>query len=123
LKGSNTTPYQLGKSGETAAARYLRRRGYKILTRGFRAQRGEIDIIAYDKHTLVFIEVKTRRSRNFGTPEESVTPSKQKQIRRVAEMYCTMHNLEEAPCRFDVLALELLPEKGWTITQYRNAFE
>jgi len=120
---SDQTPHQLGKSGEITALRYLRRRGYEIIARGYKVGRGEIDIIAFDKQTLVFIEVKTRRSRRFGTPEESVTLTKQKQIRRLAERYCAQHDLEDSPCRFDVLTLELLPDKGWTITQFRNAFE
>jgi len=117
------SPHQLGKSGEITALRYLRRQGYKIIARRCKVGRGEIDIIAYDKQTLVFIEVKTRRSRRFGTPEESVTFTKQKQIRRLAEKYCAQHDLEDSPCRFDVLTLERLPDKGWTITQFRNAFE
>lgn len=132
MKGSDTnrrnartdqTPHQLGKCGETTAIRYLRRRGYKIMEKGYKVGRGEIDIIAYEKRTLVFIEVKTRRSRRFGTPQESVTLTKQKQIRRLAEIYCTRHDLEDTPCRFDVLTLEIIPDKGWTITQFRDAFE
>lgn len=120
---SNLSPRQLGKSGETAAVRYLQRRGYQIAAQGFRAQRGEIDIIAYDGQILVFIEVKTRRTRQFGAPEEAVTHAKQKQIRRLAAVYCTLHNLEDTPCRFDVLSLQFVPDKDWEITQFKNAFE
>ncbi|MBM3284778.1 MAG: YraN family protein, partial [Candidatus Aminicenantes bacterium] len=82
--------HALGRSGEQAAIDYLKSKKYSIVERGFRFHRGEIDIIAYDKNTLVFVEVKTRQSREFGLPEESVTPAKQAQLRRLAEAYLTV---------------------------------
>ena len=84
--------------------------------------RGEIDIIAYDKKTLVFIEVKTRKSQKYGRPEESVTPSKQKQIRRVAEGFLAKKNLCDMECRFDVLSLLFDKKDQCAITHIRNAF-
>ena len=76
---------ELGVSGEEAAVSFLRKKRFDIIRRGFRFHRGEIDIIAYDRETLVFIEVKTRRNFDCGLPEEAVTPAKQAQIRKVAE--------------------------------------
>ena len=79
---------ELGKIGEQLAARYLRNNGYKILSQNFRMGRyGEIDIIADKEGVLTFIEVKTRTSKRFGSPAESVTYDKQRKIRRVAEYY------------------------------------
>lgn len=77
-----------GKAGEDIAARFLRKKGYKVLERNFRGKRGEIDIIALDPGgVLCFVEVKTRNSEAFGRPEEAVTPSKIYRIKRTAEEY------------------------------------
>jgi putative endonuclease len=95
----------LGLEGETVALRYLRRRGYVILGTRVRLLRGEVDIIARDGGTLVFVEVKARKGRGFGKPEESVTAAKQRQIRKLAECYLARNRLRDAPCRFDVIAV------------------
>ena len=115
-------PHALGKSGEAAAVSYLEKKKFTIVERGFRFLRGEIDIIAYDRGTLVFIEVKTRQSEEFGLPEESVTPSKQRQLRKVAEGYLALRNVKDTPCRFDIISL--IPEKGrrHRIRHIRDAF-
>jgi putative endonuclease len=112
----------LGRSGEEAAVAYLRKKKFKIVCRGFRFHRGEIDIIAYDKDILVFVEVKTRRSSDFGWPEESVTPFKQRQIRKLAEAYLMLNGLGDAPCRFDILALLSDSQKGYRIRHIPGAF-
>lgn len=83
--------------------------------------RGEIDIIAYDRKTLVFVEVKTRRSREFGLPEESVTPAKQRQIRKIAQGFLAKNRLTNTECRFDVISLELDGE-GYSVRHIKNAF-
>ncbi len=83
--------------------------------------RGEIDIIAYDKKTLVFVEVKTRRSKDFGFPEESVTAAKQRQIRKIAQGFLAKNRLANIECRFDVLSLEVNGE-GCSIGHIKNAF-
>ena len=114
--------HALGKSGEEAAAAYLTKKKYRIVCRGFRFQRGEIDIIAYDRDNLVFIEVKTRRGAEFGPPEESVTPFKQRQIRRLAEAYLMLNNLGEVPCRFDILALTPEGNRGYRVRHIPDAF-
>ncbi len=112
----------LGLRGEEIALEYFRRKGYRIVERGFRLFRGEIDIIARDGETLVFIEVKTRATTEFGLPEEAVTLAKQGQIRKIARGYLVARDLGEPDCRFDVLAI-LVPEDGNpVITHYESAF-
>ena len=112
----------LGLSGEEAAAVYLRGKKYRIISRGFRFHKGEIDIIAYDGDVLVFVEVKTRRSADFGTPEESVTPLKERQIRKLAEAYLMLNNLGDAVCRFDILALSSDGRQGYRVRHIPDAF-
>jgi putative endonuclease len=97
---------QLGKEGEDRGLRYLKSLGYKILTRNFRSNFGEIDIIAKDKHTLVFIEVKTRSNNSFGHPHESVTKWKLSHLIKTCQYYCLLNKCEESPQRIDVLSLE-----------------
>jgi len=116
------TPHALGKSGENAALRYLEDNKYKIIAKNFHLFRGEIDIIAYDNNTLVFVEVKTRKSTDFGLPEESVTLSKQKQIKKIAQGFLTKNNLHETECRFDVISLTLDEGKGYSIRHIKSAF-
>ncbi|MDW7760999.1 MAG: YraN family protein [Acidobacteriota bacterium] len=113
---------ELGRAGEDAAVRHLEQSGYQILTRGFRMFRGEIDIIARDGETLVFVEVKTRTSEDFGRPEDAVTRSKQAQIRKIAQGYLIRVNPGDVPCRFDVLAVERSPDGDWIFRHYQNAF-
>lgn len=122
MEKSQHTPHALGKSGEKIALRYLEDKKYRILARNFRLFRGEIDIIALDRKTLVFVEVKTRKSTDFGMPEESVTPSKQEQIRKIAQGFLTKNNLNETECRFDVISLIFDEGKGFSIRHIQNAF-
>ena len=114
----------LGDRGERAAARYLRRQGFKILARQHSNRLGEIDLIALDGDCVVFVEVKTRRSDSAGLPVEAVTPEKQRQLTRLALAWLKQHNLLENRARFDVVAI-LWPENSREpeITHYRNAFE
>jgi putative endonuclease len=114
--------YELGKSGEDVAIEYLKNKRYKIVDKGFRFLRGEIDIIAYDGETLVFIEVKTRKSNGFGQPEESVTPAKRKQLRKVAQGYLLRKHLEDVECRFDVLSLTFDELEGYAVNHITDAF-
>jgi putative endonuclease len=114
--------YELGKSGEDTALQYLHQQKYEILERSFRFLRGEIDLIARDGATLVFIEVKTRQLSSFGYPEESVTQAKRRQIRRVARGYLLKQKLAEVECRFDVLTLTVDASSRWSITHMKNAF-
>ena len=112
----------LGRSGEEAAVNYLRKKKFKVVCRGFRFHKGEIDVIAYDKDILVFVEVKTRRSPDFGEPEESVTPFKQRQIRKLAEAYLMLNSLGDVPCRFDILALFADGQNSFRIRYIPDAF-
>lgn len=95
----------LGAWGEDYAARYLRKQGLKILQRNLRTPVGEIDIVARDRKTLVFVEVKTRQSQQFGTPQEAVGTHKQRQIIRTAQWYLSEHPAGKLQPRFDVVAL------------------
>ena len=122
MEKSQHTPHALGKSGERIALRYLEDKKYRILARNFRLFRGEIDIIALDRKILVFVEVKTRKSIDFGLPEESVTSSKQEQIKKIAQGFLTKNNLNETECRFDVVSLIFDEGKGFSIRHIQNAF-
>lgn len=95
----------LGQRGEALAARYLRRRGYTIVARGQRVRGGEIDLIAVDGRTLVFVEVKTRTSDHAGHPAEAVDAAKQRRLTRLALAYLQRHELMGYPVRFDVVAV------------------
>ena len=123
MKTRSLPPHLLGRQGEDIAQEYLKERGYRIVERGFRYARGEIDIIAYHRQTLVFVEVKTRLAPSHSLPEESITPAKARQIRRTAQAYMHRHFLEDIPCRFDVLALLFQGEQEFQIRHYRDAFD
>lgn len=100
----------IAKIGESLAAEHLKARGCKILAQNYRAKRGEIDLIVRDEEFIVFVEVKTRRSLQFGLPQEAVTIQKQRQISKVALAYLQAQDLLDAPCRFDVIAIHLSPQ-------------
>ena len=121
-KVKTLTPHELGKLGEEIAKNYLQKKKFRIVERGFRLYRGEIDLVAYDNETLVFIEVKTRSPGALGLPEESVDARKQGQIRKMAEGYLALNNLDDVECRFDVLSI-LFDENGTrSIIYYKDAF-
>ena len=96
-----------GKQGENYACRLLQKSGYRIIERNFTSRFGEIDIIAQDKDTLVFVEVKTRWSRRFGLPQEAVTPQKLFRIKRTAEYFSLRHPHLPKKLRIDVVAIEI----------------
>lgn len=114
----------LGQRGEAAAARYLRRRRYKILARSDKFGRGELDLVALDGKTIVFVEVKTRQSDVLGHPAEAVDHRKQLKLTRLATAFLKRHRLQECPARFDVIAI-LWPADKWfpTIEHIKNAFD
>jgi len=114
--------YELGKTGELIALRYLEKKNYRLLEKGFRFLRGEIDLIAKDGPALVFIEVKTREKSHFVQPEESVTPAKRKQIRRLAQGYLLKNRIEDVECRFDVITITRDIEGRCLIQHIENAF-
>jgi putative endonuclease len=114
----------LGQRGEAAAARYLCRRGYKILARGDRLAPGELDLVALDRDTIVFIEVKTRQSHAAGHPAEAVDDRKQRRLTKLAVTFLKRHGLLERPARFDVMAITWpVGKRRPTIEHLKNAFE
>jgi putative endonuclease len=111
----------LGKTGEDLAVAELERRGYAILARRYRTNRGEIDIVARDGDTIVFIEVKARLTAEFGRAAEAVTRRKQRRLVRMAAEYLARRRLARCPCRFDVVAIDGPPPHG-TVTIIKSAF-
>jgi putative endonuclease len=111
----------LGKIGEDLACRELERRGYAVVERRHRQRGGEIDIIARDGKTLVFVEVKTRGGRAFGGAAEGVTWQKRRRLVRLATEYVVQRRYDDCPCRFDVVAIHL--EGGRPVLEvFQNAF-
>ncbi len=102
---------EVGKLGEKAARKFLKKRGYRIREVGFRCPRGEIDIIAQQKDYLVFVEVRTKSNLDFGTPEESITQAKKKKLVALALTYTNTHQNLPSLWRIDVVAIEL-DDKG-----------
>src|SRR4051794_32010199 len=96
-----------GAVGEDLAAAFLVARGLAVVTRNFRCAAGEIDLVARDGRTIVFCEIRTRRTASRGSALESVTPAKQRQVCRVAAYYVARHGLHDRAMRFDVVAVEL----------------
>ena len=113
----------LGLVGEDLAARALESRGYAILERRYRTNRGEIDIVAQEGETLVFVEVKARADQEFGTAAECVTPAKQRRVARMAAEYLATHRVADRPCRFDVVAIDCALSGEPQVTVYPGAFE
>ncbi len=97
----------VGILGENLAKNFLKKRGYRILESNYRCREGEIDIIARHRDSLVFVEVRTKRSLEFGSPEESITPTKMERLRAVAAHYQQTHNNLPASWRIDVVAVEI----------------
>ena len=111
----------LGERGERAAARHLKRQGMRILLRGYRTERGEIDLIARDGDTLVFVEVKARRQ---GVPAEAVTSEKQRRLTNVALQFMRKYGVLEVRSRFDVVAIVWPDDRARPqVEHFRNAFE
>ncbi len=113
---------KLGDSGENLAAKHLRSQGYAIIERNYRLKAGELDLIARKGSTLVFVEVKTRRSDRYGPPETAVTRTKQRRIVRLAEMYMKQKKLLHLQPRFDVIAIQWKETGGHEINHIQAAF-
>ena len=114
----------LGRQGEKRAASFLKQQGIRVLAQGVANQFGEIDLVALDGDTIVFVEVRTRRSTDAGHPAETVTPEKQAHLTRAALAFLKQNRLLDRRSRFDVVAI-LWPEGAKTpqIEHYKNAFE
>ncbi len=113
---------KFGKESESIAVRYLKKSGYKILEQNYRNKLGEIDIIARDKKTLVFVEVKATRTDSFGNPKWAVTPKKQRKISMVALYYLKATKQNKVKARFDVVAISSSQDNP-RIELIKNAFE
>ncbi len=133
---------QLGNIGELIAGEHLKKAGYNIVEKNYLTKSGEIDIIAKKDDTLIFLEVKTRTSKDFGFPEESIVPARSRRIRRVAEIFFAENNCNGSNARFDVVSIQvnmkelekhyrgsedaeklaLNPEKFCRIIHIKNAF-
>lgn len=112
----------LGRYGEDLACRELRRRGYAILTRRFRTRFGEIDIVAEDAGTLVFVEVKTRRNTAFGGATAAVNAAKQRRLVNMARSYLLGVAGGAPPCRFDVVGVTAGPGRPPVLEVVKDAF-
>jgi putative endonuclease len=113
----------LGKTGEDLACDELRHRGYAILARRYRTRRGEVDIIARDGDTIVFVEVKARRSERFGQPGEAVTWHKRQRLLQMAGDFLARARLSSVPCRFDVVSVSLPRRAAPVVEVFPGAFD
>ena len=111
-----------GKQGEALAAAYLEKAGYQIIERNYRCLFGEMDLVARDGRTIVFIEVKSRKSDRFGVPQLSVGLQKQKKLSQIALHYLEQKRFYPYDARFDVIAIRMRPE-GHQVELIRNAFD
>ena len=123
VKKSREAVPKTGLQGEDIAVSFLKAQGYGILARNYRQRFGEVDIVAEDGDTLVFVEVKTRRSERFGSPFEAVDTRKQIKLSRIAQDYIIRHNLEDRDARFDVVAVLLKPGVAPEVQHVCDAFD
>ena len=113
----------LGEHGEKLAERHLVELGITVVERRYRTRQGEIDLVCRDGDTLVFVEVKTRRTQRAGAPFESITPAKQRRLTRLALAYLKHHDLLDCPARFDVVGIVFQDSSNPPrIDHYRDAF-
>lgn len=114
----------LGTEGEDIAVNYLQQKGFAVVERNYFHGHGEIDIIAIDPRDnyLVFIEVKTRNSLEYGDPAYSINKKKIGQIKKIAELYLAEKDIQQRDCRFDVVTVLLLDPNNPQIEHYENAF-
>ena len=113
---------RLGQQGEIIAVKHLKRCGYRILERNYRNRLGEIDIVAKDRDSIVFVEVKARRSPYYGNPKSAITSQKKAKISKVALMYLKKTGQLQASARFDVVAIDYSGAQP-SVELVQNAFE
>ncbi|MFT5527695.1 MAG: putative endonuclease [Pirellulaceae bacterium] len=116
-------PQSIGRRGERLAIRHLKSLGYTIIAWSDRGRLGEIDIVAVDGSTVVFVEVKTRRNAAKGNPADAVDNKKEQQLTRVGYAFLHSHNLLECAARFDVIAIIWPAGKLPQLRHYKNAFD
>ena len=113
----------IGKIGESAAAKYLGNLGWKILEQNYRTSRGEIDLIAQESDIVVFVEVKNYSCRSFYLPSFSIDKNKRQCIIKAAKVYLFKKNIRDVNCRFDVITIYKDHHGDKKIEHYKNAFE
>lgn len=113
----------LGDEGERIAARHLKRSGCRILARQTRSKLGEIDLIALDRDTIVFVEVKARRDQREGSPAEAVDSRKQKKLTQLALAWLKRRGLLGRRCRFDVVAIRWDADGKSIVEHFQSAFD
>jgi putative endonuclease len=111
-----------GKKGEEIAVRHLQKLGYRILERNYRCPLGEIDVVARDKDTIVFVEVKSRKTEACGDPELAVGKAKQKKMSLLSLYYLSQQAPSLMDARFDVVAVKML-SSGTEVKLFRDAFD
>ena len=112
-----------GQEGEATAERYLRRKGYRIIEKNLRTSLGELDLVAEDGPVLVFVEVKARRTEEFGGAVQAVHRRKQEKVIQLAAQYLARHHLTNRACRFDVVLFQGTDGTDPKIEHIQNAFE
>lgn len=113
----------VGRCGEDLAAAFLERNGFAIIERNFRCKGGEVDIVAREGKTLVFVEVKSRKTLTYGLPQLAVTPFKQRQISKAALTWLARNHKHDSPARFDVIAILLNNNYRHQVEHIKNAFD
>ncbi len=113
-------PRELGGWGEWVALKHLRNLGWDIIARNWKGSQGEVDLIAYDGPSLVFVEVKTRRSPTSWPPEESVDWKKEKKLDELAFEFLLRHEIAETPVRIDVIAVETADLREFVLRHYKS---
>ena len=111
-----------GRRGEEVAERFLKQKGYKLVTRNYRCAAGEVDLIVLDRRVIVFVEVKTRSGDRFGSPFEAVELRKQRKMIRAAQFFLAQKGLHQRDARFDVVGISW-PSGNPIIEHIENAFE
>ena len=115
-------PLKPGEAGEQTACDFLAAAGFRILALNFRCRSGELDVVAQDRETVVFVEVKERSSASHGQAHEFVTYAKRRRLVRAARVYAAVHGLSEKPLRFDVVSIDRGPD-GPRVRHDRGAFD
>jgi putative endonuclease len=122
LKSRGGVAAERGRAGEDLACAHLRRLGFEILERNYRCRAGEIDVVARDGETWVFVEVKERGTSSHGAAVEAVTPAKRRRVVRAARLWAAAHGASESPVRFDVVAIDGAGDEA-RIRHERGAFD
>ncbi len=112
---------RLGSRGEELATKYIEQKGYRLLARNYSTPYGELDIVAKEGKTLVFIEVKTRSSGRYGTGVEAISHWKERHLVTAAQIFCKRYHLEQVDCRFDVISI-FYAGSAYRLHHIENAF-